>query len=82
MYHAEGKPHVSSIWTGSNWRKCSFLHPPPCSEEWAAIARNKENSIYHDELYEWRSSLDVGDLQPVMQPKTKGSGIMVSDLVD
>ena len=66
--------------------------PPPCSDERSATPppdaefRKTLVLIYHDEsifttnegqLWMWAS-----DDTPVIQPKTKGSGIMVSDYID
>ena len=72
--------------------KQSHLPPPPCSDEMAAPpppdaeSRKRLVLIYHDEsifnasegqLWMW-----AAEDMAVIRPKTKGSGIMVSDFID
>ena len=65
--------------------KKSHKPAPPCSEEMAAIpAADSELQkqlvlIYHDEGQSWMCATDD---TPILQPKTKGSGIMISDYID
>ena len=68
------------------------LPPPSCSDERAATpppdakTRKKLILIYHDESIfntnEGQTWMWAGEDAPIIQPKTKGSGIMVSDFVD
>ena len=68
------------------------LPPPFCSDERAATpppdaeTRKKLILIYHDESIfntnEGQTWMWAGKDAPIIQPKTKGSGIMVSDFVD
>lgn len=68
------------------------LPPPPCSDERAATpppdaeTRKTLVSIFHDESIfntnEGQTWMWAAEDQPVIQPKTRGSGIMVSDFVD
>ena len=72
--------------------KETHLPPPPCSDERAATpppdaeTRKKLILIYHDESIfntnEGQTWMWAGEDAPIIQPKTKGSGIMVSDFVD
>ena len=73
--------------------KETHLPPPPCSDERAAIpppdAETRQNQFlytYHDESIfntnEGRTWMWEGKDAPIIQPKTKGTGIMVSDFVD
>ena len=72
--------------------KKSHKPAPPCSEEMAAIpAADSEFQkqlvlIYHDESIfntnEGQSWMWATDDTPILQPKTKGSGIMISDYID
>ena len=72
--------------------KETHLPPPPCSDERAATPppdaemRKKLVLIYHDESIfntnEGQVWMWAGEDAPIIQPKTKGSGIMVSDFVD
>ena len=72
--------------------KETHLPPPPCSDKRAATPppdaemRKKLVLIYHDESIfntnEGQVWMWAGEDAPIIQPKTKGSGIMVSDFVD
>ena len=72
--------------------KETHLPPPPCSDEPAALppadaeTRKTLLLIYHDEsmfnINDTQTWLWAADDMPVIQPKTKGSGIMVSDFID
>ncbi len=66
--------------------------PPPCTDERAATPppdaefRKTMVCIYHDEsifsINEGQIWMWASEDTPVLQPKTKGSGIMVSDFID
>ena len=68
------------------------LPPPPCSDERAATpppdteTRKKLVLIYHDESIfntnEGQTWMWATEDAPILQPKTKGSGIMESDFID
>ena len=70
--------------------KKSHKPPPPCSDDMAAVpgpdaeSQKQLTLIYHDESIfntnEGQSWMWATEDTPVIQPKTKGSGIMVSDL--
>ena len=72
--------------------KDTHLPPPPCSDERAgtppADAENRKKLvlIYHDEsifnINEGQPWMWATEDTPIIQPKTKGSGVMVSDFVD
>ena len=71
--------------------KDTHLPPPPCSDERAvtpadAKKRKKMVLIYHDEsifnVNEGQPWMWATEDTPIIQPKTKGSGVMVSDFVD
>ena len=72
--------------------QASHLPPPPCSDERAATpppdaeTRKTLVSIFHDESIcntnEGQTWMWAAEDQPIIQPKTKGSGIMVSDFID
>ena len=71
--------------------KSSHKPPPPCSDEMAPIPspdaefQKQLVLIYHDESIfntnEGQTWLWAMEGTPIIQPKTKGSGIMVSDLL-
>ena len=71
---------------------CTHLPPPPCSDERAAIpppdAETRETlvPVFHDESIfntnEGQTWMWANEDPPILQPKTKGSGIMVSDFSD
>ena len=62
--------------------------PPPCSDERAATPSPDAETrkvlvlIYHYEVSSVQIWMWASDDIPVIQPKTKGSGIMVSDFID
>ena len=72
--------------------KKSHKPPPPCSDEMAAVpgpdaeSQKQLTLIYHDESIfntnEGQSWMWATEDTPVIQPKTKGSGIMVSDFIE
>ena len=72
--------------------KDTHLPPPPCSDERAvtlpADAENRKKLvlIYHDEsifnINEGQPWMWATEDTPIIQPKTKGSGVMVSDFVE
>ena len=72
--------------------RSSHLPPPPCSDERAktsppdAETRKKLILIYHDEsifnVNDGQTWVWGNEDQPFIKPKTKGSGIMVSDFID
>ena len=72
--------------------KKSHKPPPPCSDETAPVPGPDAESqkqlvlIYHDEniftINEGQTWMWATEDAPVIQPKTKGSGIMVSDFID
>ena len=72
--------------------KMSHKPPPPCSDEMAAVpgpdaeSQKQLTLIYHDESIfntnEGQSWMWATEDTPVIQPKTKGSGIMVSDFIE
>ena len=75
-----------------NSLKVSHLPPPPCSDERAktppldAESRKRLVLIYHDESIfntnEGQTWMWATPDTPVIQPKTKGAGVMVSDFID
>jgi len=71
--------------------KESHLPPPPCSDERAATPppdaeTRKLVLLYHNESIfntnEGQTLMWATEDAPILQPKAKGSGIMVSDFVD
>ena len=66
--------------------------PPPCSDERTATppsdaeTRKTLVQIYHDESIfntnEGQTWMWATENTPVIQPKTKGAGVMVSDFID
>jgi hypothetical protein len=72
--------------------KKSHKPPPPCSDEMAPVPgpdaefQKQLVLIYHDESLfntnEGQSWMWATEDTPVIQPKTKGSGIMVSDFIE
>lgn len=72
--------------------KNTHLPPPPCSDERAstpspdAETRKELVLLYHDESIfntnEGQTWMWATDNTPVIQPKTKGAGVMVSDFID
>lgn len=72
--------------------KSIHLPPPPCSDERAttpppdAETRKRLVLLYHDESIfstnEGQTWMWATEDTPVIQPKTKGAGIMVSDFID
>ena len=66
-----------------NELQASHLPPPPCSD---AETRKTLVSIFHDESIfntnEGQTWMWAAEGQPIIQPKTRGSGIMVSDFID
>lgn len=72
--------------------KHTHLPPPPCSDERAATLPPDTDTkkelvlLYHDESIfntnEGQTWMWATDDTPVIQPKTKGAGVMVSDFID
>ena len=72
--------------------KTAHLPPPPCSDECPATpppdaeTRKRLVMLYHDESIfnanEGQTWMWATEDTPVIQPKTKGAGVMVSDFVD
>lgn len=72
--------------------KSTHLPPPPCSDERAptpppdAETRKTLVLLYHDEsifhINEGQTWMWATEDMPVIQPKTKRAGVMVSDFVD
>ena len=70
--------------------QASHLPPPPCSDEKAATAppdaeaRKTLVSVFHDESIfntnEGQTWMWAAEGQPIIQPKTRGSGIMISKI--
>ena len=75
-----------------NRLKRTHLPPPPCSDERVATlppdaeTRKKLVLLYHDESIfntnEGQTWMWATEDTPVIQPKTKGVGVMVSDFID
>ena len=75
-----------------NELQASHLPPTPCSDEKSATpppdaeTRKTLVSIFHDESIfntnEGQTWMWAAEGQPIIQPKTRGSGIMVSDFID
>lgn len=70
----------------------THLPPSPCSDERAATpppdAESRKTLVltYHDKsivnMYEGQTQMWATEDTPILQPKTKGSGIMVNDFIE